>query len=407
MKLLQHVAAFFVAATLVSTASAQTKIYITGSTAFRSATTNAIDAILSGTVTKASDNATYTSANAVTWTGGNIGGTAVTIKTSWSGSAGGIQTVAGKKTVRFLPDGATGTANADPRNTANAAEVAIPDIAMADNLQSSTFFNGTFQGDTYAALTDFAVGVIPFRWVASNGFPGSISMTNQLAQYLYGAGVIPLAMFTGDSAHQGTVVVAGGRDPDSGTRVVTFAESGIGVFSTVKQYLPTISGSTITALTLYPVQTINGVSTQFDGNSGESSGSTLRGFTNKTLTSGAYTSVGGTNGGYFMAYMGVSDAASALGASPTPTALLWNGTDFSVAAVQEGRYTFWGYEHLLYRPTLGNGTTDGPAIKLTAATNLKNQILGTAQSSLTPNVKLDTMNVSRELEGAPIVSTYF
>jgi hypothetical protein len=84
MKSLILLAAGVLALSTAGRATAQTKIYITGSTAFRSATTTAIDAVLAGTVTKASDNATFTSANAVTWEGGNIGGTAVTIRASWS-----------------------------------------------------------------------------------------------------------------------------------------------------------------------------------------------------------------------------------------------------------------------------------------------------------------------------------
>src|SRR6476660_5853259 len=114
-KLTNYLAITFALITAES-AMAQTKIYITGSTAFRGATTNAISALLPGATT-ASDNATLTSANAVTWTGGSIGGNAVTVKVSWSGSAGGVQTVAGAPNfnVRFLPDGATGTANLDPR----------------------------------------------------------------------------------------------------------------------------------------------------------------------------------------------------------------------------------------------------------------------------------------------------
>jgi hypothetical protein len=393
---------------IAGTASAQTKIYITGSTAFRSATVNAITATLQGTVTTAADNASITSANAVTWTGGTIGGNPVTIKASWSGSAGGIQTVAGSLNVRFLPDGATGTANPDPRNAANPAEVAVPDISMADNYQSSTIFNGTINNVTYQTLTDEIVGVVTFRWIASNGFPAGQTMTTQLAQYLLGNGSIPVALFTGAAADQTKIAFATGRDPDSGTRVITFAESGVGVFSVVKQYQPfTFSNGVgtndvVTSHRLYPVQTINGISTQFPGNSGESSGGTLRGFMNKTIASSTYSAdFPGTTAAYYVAYMGTSDAANVLGAATLPAvSLKWNGVDFSTTAVQEGQYTFWGYQHLMYR----SGTT---GTKLTFATNLKNQILGTAAATLSPNVKLSDMKVSRSVDGGVIGAEYF
>jgi hypothetical protein len=96
----KHIAVGILVLTITSSSFAQTKIYITGSTAFRTVTVNGIGTILSGAVSIAYDGLTPgvtspTNANAVTWTGGNIGGTAVTIRTSWSGSASGIQTVAG------------------------------------------------------------------------------------------------------------------------------------------------------------------------------------------------------------------------------------------------------------------------------------------------------------------------
>jgi hypothetical protein len=416
MKLLKYLAAGLLAVSFAASANAATTIYITGSTAFRGATVNAISALLAGTgtIVTASDNASLTSANAVTWTGGKVGGVDVIIKASWSGSAAGIQTVAGNTTaaltVRFLPIGATGSANPDPRNPANAAEVARPDIAMADNLQSSTLFNGTFLSKTYLHLTDNTVGVIPFRFVASTGFPASKSISPNLAQYLFSSGAVPLALFTGANADENVVVYATGRDPDSGTRIVTLAESGIGVFSGVQQYQPTISGTTghITALNLYPATTINGVSVA-TGNGGESSGGTLRGLLNHVLDASAYDPNSfGYTGGYLLTYLGVSDAATTISAGTNPAVpLLWNGVDFSVNAVIEGQYTFWGYEHILWRSNLGLGGDGGPAEKLTFANNLMNGILGTSDAALAPNVKFSSMQVSRLQEGAQIGANYF
>ncbi len=168
-------------------ASAQTKIYVTGSTAFRASAITEITNLLNangGGFTEASDNATFTSANVVTFLGGKINGTAVTIKTSWSGSASGIQTVAGAPnfTVGFLPDGASGTSNPDPRPTANPREAAVPDICLSDVFQGTTLFNGTFSGVNYAALTDNVVGVVAFTFAGSKSFPAGQNMTPQIAQ---------------------------------------------------------------------------------------------------------------------------------------------------------------------------------------------------------------------------------
>lgn len=417
MKTLKSFLAITLALASIGAVSAQTKTYITGSTAFRSATVAAITSTLSGTVSIAYDGNTsgvtsQSNANAVTWTGGNIGGTAVTIKASWSGSAAGIQTVAGTSgggapfNVRFLPDGATGSANNDPRAGANANEAANPDISMADNYQGTTPFNGTFQSVVYSSLLDNLVGIVTFKWAASVGFPANQSMTPQLAENLYqNLGITPLSMWTGVSGDRTVGVYATGRNPDSGTRITTFAESGIGVFRLVQQWQPTLSGATITALQLYPVESINGVSTQVDGNSGENSGSSLRNFLTKTLTSGAYqTWDPSLTNGYMLTYLGVSDFNSVSGSGAV--GLFWNGVDFSQAAVMEGKYTFWGYEHLDYKSNLGNGTTGGPAVKLSFATNLKNNIVATSSATLNPNVKLSDMQVKRFVDGGRIDPTF-
>src|SRR4029077_1606703 len=84
-----------------------------------------------------------------------------------------------------------------------------------------------------------------------------------------------------------TALVATGRDFDSGTRLTAVTEPGIGANTVLKQYQPTVSAGAVTALALYPRTTINGVDTQADGNGGESSGSSLRGFLTNTVNASA------------------------------------------------------------------------------------------------------------------------
>jgi hypothetical protein len=405
MKLLKYLAAGLLAVSFAASAHAQTKIYITGSTAFRSATSAAITAVLGvGPTDYTGTNAN--GANAQTWKVGSPTPTTI-VKTSWTGSNAGVQTTAQAGTfyaVNFLPDNPTtpGQNQPDPRSGVNAHETAKPDIAMVDNAQSSSIFNGTVvdsnsHSETYAHLVDNIVGVIPFQWVASSGFPASQSMSYNSAQYLYSSAFgVPLAFWTGLNADEAKAVYGSGRDPDSGTRVVTFAESGIGVFSQVQQWKPTVSAGHITSLQLYPVQQINGFSTSVDGNSGESSGGTLAGYMGNVLDAGAYDVNGiGFTGGYLMVYVGVSDAATAI--TNGGVALKWNGVDYSATAVREGAYTFWGYEHMMWQSSLAGA-------KLTFGNNLKTQILTVDP---TPNVKLSTMQVTRAKEGAPITATYF
>src|SRR5690348_7254632 len=103
MKILSSLTGGLLALALASAAHAQTTMRITGSTAFRS---NAINAVINiydaGTVTYAYiDNAGGTATvNSATWAifKGNVGGVSTTVKAHWTGSEGGMQTVAGAPT---------------------------------------------------------------------------------------------------------------------------------------------------------------------------------------------------------------------------------------------------------------------------------------------------------------------
>jgi hypothetical protein len=391
----KYVMAGILALTIVSSTFAQTKIYITGSTSFRSATFRGVSAILSAAVSIAYDGRTNgitsaSDANAVTWTGGNIGGTAVTIKASWSGSVAGILTVAAAPNfpVRFLPDGASGSNNLDPRDPNNPAELAVPDVAMSDVYQSSTPFHGTPQ---YANLVDNPIAVVTYVWAASKNFPlgtgsgtsSSHAMTRQLAQALFPTGLIPLSMITGSASDHDIGVFATGRDFYSGARVTAMAETGVGLHTLLAQYKPIISDMMITHFEPYPI------------GGGESSGSSLRTFLVNTVTTGAAQEVDPTlTGGFLMTYLGVSDYNNV---SASAVKLRYAGNDFSQQAVEEGVYTFWACEHLDYKNTISG-------IKGTFASNLKNHLRSETSADLNPNVALSDMQVQRFSDGGIITS---
>ena len=427
-------AGILAATALVSTASAvaPTKIYITGSTAFRSVSNPQISALLSGTVTIASSDPSIGSANAAMWTGGKIGTIDVTIKAAWTGSAAGIQAVAanGLQSVqtKFLVDGATGTANLDPNDLLNpnpSFELATPDVCMADNVQGSTPFLGgsSINGsvDNYQTLTPFQVGVVSFTWAASNGFPAGMSMNKKLVEKQFaGTGALLLGAYTGIAtdmpkvAPWTNVVYATGRNPGSGTRIVTLAESGYGIDTFVSQWQPTSSGQngTVSSMVLYPQTIINGVDTVQDGNSGEETGGVLRDFLTNTLGTGARQN-SETGSSYLITYLGVGDynkvKSGASGITKPAVPLKWNGVDFSQLAVQTGQYTFWGYEYLMYRPNLGTGAINSgnDPVKLTFASNLKTNILAATSATLSPNVALSDMRVTRAGDGGPVGNPNF
>lgn len=260
---------------LAATASAETKVYISGAPAVRQSTTAAIEHLLvanGGTIGRAFNGGNILTANVVTWTGGNINGTPVTIKLAYTGSAAGYQAVAGNIPVRFLPDSVNGAGGSqtDVNATLTApAESHVPDFTLADEFQASTPWIGTNNvaqtafasgGATYnnpqiyQTLTDNIVGILPLRIIASPGTPFT-NITPQLAQQVWEFGGIPLSQFTGVAADASKTVYGLGRDVGSGARTLWLAENGVGTNTIITQYNP---GVTVTNKPVVAVVPFNG-----------------------------------------------------------------------------------------------------------------------------------------------------
>jgi hypothetical protein len=410
MKSLKLITGALLVLALVSAVRAETT-RITGSTAFRGAThtgiTNIFDA---GTLTyayldNASGTGTLTSSGAAIFKG-NVNGVATTIKTHWSGSEAGIQTVAGSPnfTVTYLADGTVTLpppGNKLPSTTV-LTDASIPDVAMSDVYQTSSKFRGTFMGVTYATLNKTKktaglpngqlVGVVQFEFVASNSTPGTLTnVTSQNARAVFSTGKTALSLFTGSPADHGFTIYATGRDFDSGTRLTTMAESGLGAQAVVKQYEPFKGGTR--ALTccgaldappyhLWPAGSVNGVPYGI-GDGGYSSGGDLaNAISNTTSGNTAY-----------LTYLGIGDATTAIGNGAH--ALNYNGVPYSQTNVQEGRYTFWGYEHLYYRD-------DILTARKTVADKLALQIFNTDA----PAPHYNDMQVSRKTDGGLVTQLF-
>ncbi|MEA3208024.1 MAG: hypothetical protein QOE70_1081 [Chthoniobacter sp.] len=420
MNKLQSIVAGVIALAAISTASAQTVIYIAGANGDRATTNTAIPKLLGpGPLTFKGTNTDPTKANFAIWTGGSFGGQSVTIKAAYIGATGGIAAVAGSLPVKFLPDSATaGINNPDPTVGTNANDPKVPDIALSTNFVSSSPFIGNYQGHFYEDLTpqDQIVSVVGLKWVASKGFPGD-NITPQLVRYLFANGSAPLALFTGKTSDQNKIVFATGRNLDAGQRFAAQAEGGIGINAVVKHFKPTISdaapgvggfvtGGTANAHVLWPVETFSGVSSQFPGNSGATTGANLAPLLTATLASGAYKSDGTANGGnafpnatagYYVSYLTPGDADS-IAIPNGAVELKWNGVPYSDQAIREGKYTFWVYEHLFYR-----AATTG--LQKTFGDSLANQIR-TVDAAVS-GIFLDTVKVSRQEEGGLVTPIYF
>jgi hypothetical protein len=421
MKLLKLMTYGLVGLALLSSAGAADKLYLTGSTAFRSATHTAIKNIFDGGtlqfafIDNAAGNATESNSSAAIYTG-NVGGVAKIIKTHWSGSEAGIQVVAGGFNVTFLPDSTTVTAGGNKLDASTPlTDSKVPNVAMSDTFQATSNFkpntskgnppNGTYHslnGHTTGLPTGNIVGIVPFKFVASDDAPASVTnMTSQIARAVFSTGKVPLSMFTGLAANRNVHAFAIGRDIDSGTRLTTFAETGLGALAVVKQYEPKKNGSrattngtggtgdsvdidTLTSADLWPIETINNIQ-EVTGNGGYNSGGTV------ALVLANHTAANQ----FMVSYVGVSDAATAVANGANE--LTFNGFIFGAGNIQDGQYTFWGYEHLYYN------NTDLPA---GPARDLANKIATRLFNFDAPAPHYGDMAVTRKTDGAVVLPIF-
>jgi len=399
MKAPKVLVAGLLAFSLAGVSNAQTVIHITGSTAFRAGTHQAISDILQPNFTVGYSGTSLPGASQAIFTGttyASNGAIPVIIKTSWSGSVGGVQTVAQQLPISTW---LTNTTPAGPSAPANYDPPAVPDACMSDGFQSSSPFSTP-------VLLDHIVGIVPFKWVRNNGSPSTLSnITPQLAISLYtGTGSLPLALFTGLNSDEGTNVYALGRNADSGTRLTAFAETGIGVLNIVHQYYP-LNGSTIiksggtlvvTGQELVPQDVVNGITFPV-GDSGYNGGGDLAAAM-KATGSATATNVNG----FYVTYLGLPDAYTAENGGAVD--MTYNGTTYSPTAVEEGQYTFWGYEHLMYRNNYsGNQKT---VTDLLAAKILNVDAAVIPSGSVAPGILLSSMRVQRFTDGGPISNNY-
>lgn len=403
--------------------------------------------------------------------GGSTSGTPVKVFTSFTGSAGGIFSVANAATLLYLIDPGSGSQSgafvADPTGTgAGGGTYNTPDAAFSDAYQADTHFIG----GTPLNVTD--IGVVPFEVVANwswnknlcGGAAGSAGVavapynnfTSQNAQQLFtGSAVMRLSQISGAAADYTSAVMAVGRDYDSGTRVVSFSETGIGALTSPNNWQPAMAQtSTGTGGSAGAYVNQEGVGQQSTDqyvvkvnpngwNNGLSY--TLSAYNNNVGVTVASADGGFFSGGnlsnmmrcdtdtalpafvknngitstqpahvYFVSFLGTSDANNLIAATGKGVGagvlLNYNGLAYSATAVQQGAYTLWGVEHCYYPATMS--TTSGVGLVLVgAAKSILNEIstntggnVGTAFSS-GAGILLNTMTVQRNTVDGATVNT--
>ena len=195
-----------------------------------------------------------------------------------------------------------------------------------------------------------------------------------------------------------------GRNADSGTRLNAFAETGVGVLNLVHQYYPLhnatiISKSafgSVTGQELVPQDTVNGI-VYPKGDSGYNSGGDLA-FAIQATGSATATGVNG----FYVTYLGLPDAFTAEGGGGVD--MTYNGIPYSPTAVEEGQYTFWGYEHVMYRQNYGG--LQQTVTDLISAKILNQDAAVIPSGSVAPGILLGSMHVQRFTDGGPISNNY-
>jgi len=407
-------AALVAALGLSHAASAQTNIYLSGAPATRAIWNTAIYDEL-GTLTGGTNSLVqywtgssgFAKANQIVITGGTIGSQPVTIYGSWTGSTGGNQSVANTppETIAAFKVGyitiGSGTAPGALSST-NTNNLQYPQVNLSDTQQITTPFNGTTSvtspSTSYVTLneaTTASPAITGYEFVTNKGAPASLNnITTNLAQELFTNAGTPLALFTGSSGDQNTIIYPVGRDISSGARYATLAETGIGTLASdqLVQFEPAVTSGTITDIVDNPAPggTINLITFPL-GAGGYPSFSAVS--TVLSATSTATT-------GFVVSYVTDSDAATAIAAGAH--ALSWNGVPYSVAGIQQGQYTYWTYLHVYYN-NFGNFIQTNHPLAKTFADDLAADLKTDAATNA---ILSSTLKVTRTNDGGLITPNY-
>ncbi|MFM8364276.1 MAG: hypothetical protein ACKOAS_03915, partial [Verrucomicrobiota bacterium] len=294
MKIKNLLAGALFAGFAASATAQTTDITITGATAFRTATLQAIyDAYDSvgnlGTDFYVCHSSNGTSVSALT--GSNqavfkgtfpgIPGTTY-IRTSFNGSTEGLNAIAGNNNPSFLQQSAVQNIAGIQGGVTSPTQTLRPKFSFSDVYQSTSPVDNVVLNPVGSS----AVGIVTFCMIANEGAPADLTnVTVQQARALWANGIQPLSLFTGDP-NDTTYVFATGRNDGSGTRAAYLTEWTYGVAALVNQYIATktgTSGNTVTKITAVPA---NGLGSGNTETSGASNASTLWG--NTAVGNGGY-----------------------------------------------------------------------------------------------------------------------
>jgi hypothetical protein len=264
------------------------------------------------------------------------------------------------------------------------------------------------------ALTKVAdLAAINFAIVAPSNFPAN-NITDRQLQAILKNGHAPLSLFTGKTNDSTNGVFITGRDIDSGTRVLTLTESGVGALTSVNQYVYDASNN---VLGISRAGSVNGIA-YTAGNGGHFSGGDLCKAIKASVTNswnGAM-AAGNTNpytgNSYIIGYTASKDlidnggtikALSYNGVQPYAQGGLY-GFQNSNNVIASGAYSLWSVAKLYKNTALAPKGTDKTVID-NLATAVANEINGKSATQLSSSagyLPFSSLNVTRAQEGTTI-----
>ncbi len=447
MKLSTKIASALLALGLVSQASADPTVYVTGSTAFRSTIftvlsdntdgTNNGGVFDPGTLTWGSwGNSSPGSANYMVFHG-NIDGSGVYIDCAWSGSEAGIASACNATLNNpNARGGNTYTLSGSPETWANPSNAVLAvggnvvpsnpspfgtdtngatlestfhgsDLAQADTSQAISWTPAV--AGTSTALKDYGTGngegVVTFTWTRnanpspSNEWTHCSNITLPQINTLIANGAVPAGFLTGNPSDNDFSVYLVGRNRGSGTRMNILADSTYGAHKQVLQYS---IGYGVDPND--PAQSLNTLWLTNENNNGYESGGNVAkamGNTGGSLTSGSCQQADPFNGGkgwFALAYLGPSDALNAgnNGGEPVSDWVTVDGVLSSNGSIETGGWWYWGHEHI-YGKYLISGIQDtvGNLMYIATQKSLVNQGLGSNPANHDAAIPYSLMNVSK------------
>jgi hypothetical protein len=429
---------------IISQASADNVVYLTGSTAFRSTTFNTlvsaagpaaggvfdipgttVNGQVAPAITQTEFGSSASGANYMLMHG-NINGAATYIDCAWNGSEAGIGAINSLTPVdndgvalfgspaawlQAIPANAGLGLQAGNPTSAQLENGGVPnhlgDIALADTSQASSApVTRTVPLKSYGVVC-----AVTFTWVKNNNSASAASpsktawldLTNVTIPGILNELAVAQSVdnFSGIAADSNTIVYPVGRNKGSGTRANELNDSTYGVDTLVNQYAigqapdGGIAGNNPngTTLTLWFATDGNGGA----DNGYESGGSVAAALSTPGSSSQAdpmLNSTGGHNAGWIaMGFLGVSDAQSH-GLSVAGNWLTENGVLESNGAIEQGQYSAWGYENLYGRNGIA-GFQDADANVLYHSLLFQLSSLGAVAGSHDTGIPIARMNAQK------------